>query len=87
MSTGCERASPLPHLWLSDPSQPHPPRHINESMKRSSLRISDLYRSDLDRHLFAPESRNRRKPRSTSGLADWLRVTAAIIVWALSSGR
>jgi hypothetical protein len=56
-------------------------------MTRRSPRIHDLYRNDLERHLFAPQPRNRRRPRVNSSLADWLRVAAAVLVWVLSSGR
>jgi hypothetical protein len=58
-----------------------------KNMTRRAPRICDLYRNDLERHLFAPETRNRRRLRINSSLADWLRVTAAILAWALSSGR
>lgn len=56
-------------------------------MTRRAPRICDLYRNDLERHLFAPEPRNRRPPRTGSSLADWLRVASAVLVWALFSGR
>jgi hypothetical protein len=56
-------------------------------MTRRAPRICDLYRNDLERHLFAPEPRNRRQRRSGSSLADWLRVGTAVLIWVLSSGR
>jgi hypothetical protein len=56
-------------------------------MTRRAPRICDLYRNDLERHLFAPEPRNRRRLRINSSPADWLRVAAAVLIWVLSSGR
>jgi len=56
-------------------------------MTRRPPRICDLYRNDLERHLFAPEPRNRRPPPAGSSLRDWLRVATAILAWALASGR
>lgn len=55
-------------------------------MRRSSLRISDLYQSDLDRHLFAPEARGTRRARPTSPIAGWLPLAIAIAVLTLMSG-
>jgi hypothetical protein len=56
-------------------------------MTQRAARVCDLYRNDLERHLFAPEPRNRRRKRINSSLADWLRVISAVLVWVLSSGR
>lgn len=56
-------------------------------MTQRAPRICDLYRNDLERHLFAPEPRNRRRPRFNSSLAEWLRVASAVLVWVLFSGR
>jgi hypothetical protein len=55
-------------------------------MGRNSPTISELYQSDLERHLFAPESRSRRRPRQ-GRLPGWLSIAAALVAWGLSFGR
>jgi len=55
-------------------------------MRRDPPRIADLYQSDLDRHLFAPQPR-KRQPLSATWLAGWLRAAVAVAAWGLLSGR
>ncbi|NIR46292.1 MAG: hypothetical protein GWN99_17800 [Gemmatimonadetes bacterium] len=52
-------------------------------MKRSSPKISDLYRSDIERHLFAPESRAGRRPLEASWQTAGLSVAATALAWWL----
>jgi hypothetical protein len=49
-------------------------------MRRHTSRISDLYQDDIERHLFAPETRQRRRFRSSRWLASWLPLVIVVIV-------
>jgi hypothetical protein len=58
-------------------------------MRTGSARIADLYRSDLDRHLFALEPRNTSAPRPgpAGRAAGWLRTALALAAWLVMGGR
>jgi hypothetical protein len=54
-------------------------------MKRNSPKISELYQSDLDRHLFAPDVRGSRRT-TMAPIAGWLPLAIAIAVLTLMRG-
>ena len=51
------------------------------TMRHDAPRIADLYRNDLDRHLFVPRPTDLGISNLSARVVRWLRAAAQLVIW------